>query len=341
MGNIDTERLKSRVDLRELAGRLVELRAVTATEAAGPCPKCGGDDRFHVKDDTYFCRQCYPLGNGKPHDAIEFVTWAGLAPDFLSAVAYLGGGVPVALGPVRKPEAKPAVAHWQDADWQTAARASIAEAQRVLETAAGDPGRVYLSGRGLTPATWQAWGLGYDPAKYDPATARKRPAVVIPWQRDKVTAVKYRFLDSTGRKDRFTQKGGGQQIAFGLNLAGQHFGELWILEGELNAISLWQALRAAGAVNFDVVSIGSDSKAGDPETVIRSWAAKYAEVIVWADDPDKTAALMRALPGARGLRSPVIGGAKLDANELLKLGGLADFARAARWQFAASQPEGV
>ena len=211
--------------------------------------------------------------------------------------------------------------------------AILARAQACLTGPEGDPGAEYLLSRGLLPETWQAWGLGYDPAKWDPATGRKRPAVVIPWQRDKVTAVKYRFTDSTGKGDRFTQKGGGQQIAFGLNLAGVHWSTLWLCEGEFNALSIWQALRAATCVNFDVVSFGGDSQAVHLDLVVKAWAGKYRQVIVWADDPAKAGAAMQAIPGAFGLRSPEVDGRKLDANELLKLGGLTDFTRAAWAEF--------
>jgi hypothetical protein len=115
-------------------------------------------------------------------------------------------------------------------------------------------------------------------------------------------------------------------------MAGQHWSTLWLIEGELNALSLWQALRAEYCVNFDVVSFGGDSQAAHLDPVVKAWAGKYQQVIVWADDPDKALAAMRALPGTFGLfglRSPEVDGRKLDANELLKLGGLADFALAA------------
>lgn len=50
-----------RTDLIELAGRYTQLRKASGTkEWEGPCPKCGGRDRFHVKADAFFCRQCHP-----------------------------------------------------------------------------------------------------------------------------------------------------------------------------------------------------------------------------------------------------------------------------------------
>ena len=41
---------------------LSELKKKTAHESAGPCPVCGGDDRFYVHDGKGFCRQCNTKG---------------------------------------------------------------------------------------------------------------------------------------------------------------------------------------------------------------------------------------------------------------------------------------
>ena len=65
---IDTMDLKRRIDLRELAGRFVDLRRESANESSASCPKCGGDDRLHVTRDWFFCRQC----SKKRDDAIAF-----------------------------------------------------------------------------------------------------------------------------------------------------------------------------------------------------------------------------------------------------------------------------
>jgi hypothetical protein len=335
--SIDTEAIKKGVDLRDLAGRLVELRKESTAEYSGPCPRCGGDDRFHVKADMFFCRQCYPLENGRPHDAIEFVQWAGIVADFPAACAYLGGAalIPPPAAPRRAPTPKPPATGWRDPAWQREARAILARGRATLEDPLTPEGRAYLAARGLTPETWRAWGLGYTPRAWDPVLKSERPAVVIPWQREKVTALKYRFLTVPAGGLRYSSKAGGSCLAFGLGLAGAHFQTLWLIEGELNTLALWQALRAAGCVNCDVASFGSENKAAHLDPVVKGWAGRYRQVIIWTDDPAKAAAAMAALPGAFGLRSPVVDGAKLDANELLKLGGLAAFAIAAWERFDA------
>lgn len=335
MVSFDTEKIKKDFDLRDLAGRLVELRKESTAELSGPCPKCGGTDRFHVKADMAFCRQCWPLERTTPaHDAIGFVQWVGLAADFRAAVEYLGGrGVPSSAVIRRAPVTPaPKAAAWQAQDWQDAARRELAAAVARLASSAGDPGAEYLLQRGILPETWQAWGLGYGDA-WDPRLKAARPAIYIPWQRDRITAVKYRFLTVPDGGLRYSSRAGGQCLAYGLNMARGHWSTLWVIEGELNALSLWQALRAAYCVNFDVISFGSDAKADHLDPAVKSWAGRYQQVLVWADDPDKALAAMRALPGTFGLfgvRSPVVDGRKLDANAMLaEPGALARFALAA------------
>ena len=51
------------VDILALVSRHTTLKRVAATgggEFAGPCPVCGGRDRFHVQPGTnrWFCRRC-------------------------------------------------------------------------------------------------------------------------------------------------------------------------------------------------------------------------------------------------------------------------------------------
>lgn len=340
VATIDTEKLKRQADCRDILGARVELRKETAggREVSAPCPKCGGEDRCHATADWFFCRECHT----KRGDAIELVQWLGLAHDFHAACEYLGGPALQlsANMPKRAPE-KAADAHdWQSSEWQSAAREELTRAQACLVSATGTPGQDYLVSRGLVRATWSAWGLGYTPEKWDPKSQRRRPAIVIPWQRTRITALKYRFIDENPGGLRYISRAGGESIAFGLNLAGQHYGQLWLTEGEINAMMLWQTLelwhwRGEGhRVNWDVISYGSEGRAVSP--VILKHARRYQQVIVWADRPDVASQAMREIPGAFGLRSPEVDGHKLDAAELGRQGLLHDFMAAAEVRFNAT-----
>jgi len=321
---IDTSALKSSVDLRDLAARVTSLRRESRSEMSGPCPRCGGEDRFHVTESMAFCRQCWPLERrDPPHDAIGFVQWAGLARDFREAVEYLGGGGKSPITAAQQEKTR----RWRDSAWQEAALRDLRQAQARLASAAGKPGADYLLHRGILPDTWAAWGLGYGEA-WDPKLREARTAIWLPWRgRRYLTGIKFRFLEVPSGGLRYASRSGSECIAFGINLAGQHFSTLWLVEGELNAISIWQALRAEYAVNFDVLSIGSDAKASHLDPALVAWIRRYQQVIAWCDDPARTESIMHGLAGlpVLGLRSPTASGEKLDANRLLQAGALVDF----------------
>jgi hypothetical protein len=317
MRRIDTDRLRQNVDLIELAGQVSTLRKWSAKELAGPCPKCGGDDRLHVQRDWWFCRQCWPADNGKPHDAIAWLEWLH-GVDFLEAVRLMGSNTLPALTVKATPVAK--TPGWMDATWQAAARHDARIAATALDSANGEPARAYLASRGILPDTWRAWGLGCG-VKWNPYIQAEKPAIVLPWREgDNVHALAYRFFGADiGKPARFTQKGDGERTLFGLGML-RGGDALLLIEGELNAISVWQASRDIG---LDVVSFGAESNATSDAVI--ELAGRYKRVVVWADEADKASAAMAAIPDARGLRSVVKDGEKLDANALLQRGVLRDY----------------
>jgi phage/plasmid primase-like uncharacterized protein len=71
-----------------IQGLGLTLKRVTATDLAGPCPRCGGDDRFrlNMKTGAHHCRQCGAKGG----DSIELIRLArGL--QFREAVEDING----------------------------------------------------------------------------------------------------------------------------------------------------------------------------------------------------------------------------------------------------------
>jgi hypothetical protein len=352
LSKIDVPALKACVDLCELAGRYTTLKPWGRSgELAGPCPqpRCPADeDGFHVHPDGWWkCYTCHP----KRADAIAFVQWLDLALDFRAACEFLatwsGGGAPVIPSDPAAAPKKPSqrASGWADPAWQAAAQRLLAEARAALAGPAGEPGRAYLVGRGIVPEAWQAWRLGYTDARFDPRQERRRPAIVLPWYGPPgLTSLKYRFLDSQGRQDRFGQLRGGQQILFGGHLLGQQHDTLILCEGELNAVSIWQAVYTLGIPAVDVVSFGSQGAAvAEPALAL---ARRYRQIILWADETAPVRACLAAL-GSRafGLRSPTaaaegVASVKLDANALLQRGLLEDLLRRAlaRLQVATQAP---
>ncbi len=82
-------------DILEIASRYVVLRRAAASEYCGPCPICGGADRFsiNIRKNVWACRQC-GVG-GDPISLIMHVESIG----FREAIQRLAGG----LGEPTKP----------------------------------------------------------------------------------------------------------------------------------------------------------------------------------------------------------------------------------------------
>jgi len=136
---------------------------------AGPCPKCGGDDRFHCQADWFFCRQCHE----KRGDAIELLQWLnGLS--FPEACAALSGGsLPMATG-------SPATPRRTKTERETlsdtkAKRIAKSASVALLDSPEGQPGRGYLTGRGLWPEAWELFGLGFSLSFHNEPTATGTP----------------------------------------------------------------------------------------------------------------------------------------------------------------------
>ena len=153
------QNLKRRVDLRVIAAQFTQLHG--GREQVGPCPRCGGVDRFHCQADQYFCRQCQPPEAGKGrHDVFSFAEFVGLAHGFREAYTVVcdwANAVPVVSQPTRMQpdQPQPAPAHWQ-----TRLDQEVQRCQQRLSGSQGHPGRTYLAGRQIAPETIRAAHLG-------------------------------------------------------------------------------------------------------------------------------------------------------------------------------------
>jgi len=326
---IDTEKIKQSIDLIGLAGRYTTLRRESSTELAGPCPKCGGSDRFHVKSEWWFCRQCHPKGG----DAIALMQWLNGYTFSEACAALSGGSLPTVTNgqaTPKKPAKKPAYTLALGKAKQIAKTSSTA----LLDSPGGEAGRAYLENRGLYSEAWESFGLGYClaslPGTWNAETKThstpKQPAICIPWALSDGTipAIRYRFIadhtyadaDGKNRTEKQTAQFGSAfdgRLFGGCSLSGPGNVQALILtEGEINAMSVWQA--TSGAV--DVLSLGGES-AQLSERAIRA-IQRYERVIAWVDKAEIAKACMLAIPGALGFKSPN----GKDANDWLQAGRL-------------------
>lgn len=339
------EEIKSRFDLLSYAGRHSELHKEAANEWAGPCPMCGGADRFHVRADGWFCRQCK---NEPWQDAITLVQMIESCT-FADALARMAGHAFALPLEQRRPVANAKAP--QPADWAGKAGVFLAGAQQSLYSK-DLRGAEYLAGRGLTPATWQRFGLGYAfcvlPNTRKPDTKEysypPQPAIIMPWYAGRrLVAIRYRFLEVHTYTDAHNNEQTNKQGArYGSEFAGRVFGgqalawagenlrTLVICEGEINAMSIYQV---AGETRVDVLSLGSESQRLAPAVV--DYARRFKHVIVWADRPKVAKNLMEALPGAYGVASPK----GQDANDLLRAGDLGGYLTAWRFQMCQTKEQ--
>ena len=143
-------------------GQDTSLRKVASThggEYAGPCPFCGGEDRFRVwpEQGKYWCRQC-----GVHGDAIDYLRQKhGMS--FREAVRAVGGGGGVApagqVTPVtaaRRQGEKPSPPSWAAAGEKLAQERheALLKDARALS---------YLHGRGLNDRAIAEFRLGWNP----------------------------------------------------------------------------------------------------------------------------------------------------------------------------------
>lgn len=319
------------VDVADLASGYSELRKHSTNELCGPCPLCGGHDRFVAHPDWFLCRQCH----AKKGDAIELVQWVDSC-GFREAVSRLTGDVlPTGQTIVRR--AKPTKKGGGDYDyrsekWQLKNRKNVLSMVDDLQIAeSAEIGRNYLYGRGISHNTWSTYELGFNASVTLPKHPDKLkvPAISIPWRASgTLRGIRYRFL----KHHTYTDENGKprnikQSAEFGSRFGGVLYGgagfdngvivspellalsTLLILEGEINAASCQQVQNNS---RLDVVSIGSET-AGLTAPMI-AHASKYRTVIVWADREDVANGLREEITHAHAIKSPN----GLDANDLLQ-----------------------
>ena len=325
-------------------------------ELCGACPKCGGDDRFYVtQDNACACRQCHT----QRMDSVGLVAWLQNVT-MHEAVDILSGHrrydelpAPPATPKTRRTDEENAY----NGTWRSKVAGEAQDRHYRLQADAtgAASARSYLLSRGLAPDTWQAFTVGYQEKTHVTGTQRTAPAISWPvcTQDGSTYGVKYRFLEAqdTGADKplRYTMRKGSRITVdtgamFGAQLlyadATRRYRALVFCEGEINAMSIWQACNVAGV---DVLSFGSEAQTELPPWAI-DYASGYGCAIVWLDAEDKSAKVagqLRHLPHVARLRSP-LREIKADANACLVDGRLGALVQAARFHILPpAQHEGV
>jgi DNA primase len=362
MPGFDLEELKARLDLLSLAGAYTDLKRVAASgggEWAGACPFCGGRDRFRVQPSgggggRWLCRGCT---DGKWQDGIAFGQrlWPALPfGQVCERLAVHAAGLQEQKSVPHRPGQPPAYQS-PDLEWQRTAHQAVEVCARNLWEPSAAEARAYLHSRHLEDETLQYWQIGYSPgAKFGKLWVPR--GVLLPGQAgDQVWYLKVALLPGDpvrcqgcgqnvparqpcpfcGTVSKYRGVKGNRPAAlFGADDLPGAWAALFV-EGEMDALTAWQALRDVVAV----CTLGSASNQPD----LATWGAYLLplEAILAVYDADqagqrgllalqalaeKTHAL--ALPsGVKDLNEYVVGGGDLWPwlkGELLRLGLVQD-----------------
>lgn len=306
------------------------LQKKTATEWAGPCPSCGGDDRLVVFTDGgrdngghYWCRQCNISG--------DLISWRMDIEGLTFAEAKGETYIPAKPKKRKTSHVEPVHIDHPSA-WTDKAAEVLSRAREGLRTAKAAE---FFKSRGLTGVTckvlsfgWQisdrffhaeAWGLNGDNKLAVPAGAvlpiyRAGRVVSLLVRRE----IPYRIPD-TEREIRFHEVRGGAKVPF---FCGPSGAPLVVCESILCAASVYQV---SGGQIAALATLGATKPIRDEEAVA---LLKDASLILIAGDRDAIGD--RLLPVAKAIRPDATpysvptswqGQAIKDINDLLQVGG--------------------
>lgn len=319
----DLNLIKRNVDLLALAGGEERLKRVANTgggEWAGPCPFCGGRDRFrlqpqHPSGQRWFCRHC--SGNsGGWRDVLDFLQMRDNC-DFAAALAEAErlAGVPIDHQPQQTaPIAAPAAPEPPNPAWQAKAQRIATWAEGRLWSDQGARVRAWLAQeRGITEDTARRWRLGFWPgdgqrgSRFEDLWVPR--GLVIPWMdAGNLWCIQVRVAEQ-GKKQRYqavtgSRKGGvfGIDCVRGADVA-------VVTEGELDTCLLWQEASELA----DVFTLGSvaDHAAARGKALSVLFRPPRLLVALDADEPGcRAALLLLELLGRRGWRILPPGGKK-------------------------------
>ncbi len=337
---IDLLEVKQRADLLFLSTRDTPLKKVASSgggEYAGPCPFCGGRDRFHVQphQQRWLCRGCT---DGKWKDVIDYVSRRNHLDthnrlDLVEICRFATGFTPVSICEERfYPVKQPVKVLRPSQTWQKRAFEFINSCEKTIWMPEAQSALDYLHHRGLNDKTISTWHLGYNPndsfeqlSKWgldDPKDGNRHsvwlPAgIVIPCiVKNEIWYVKVRRFE---KESKYVNIKGGHPALFGGDQLVNN--DVAVLtEGEFDAMLLWQEVG-------DIVGIGTlGSSTNIPDMGIWGQALSSPDLLLAAYDSDEAGekgqnALMTILNSVIPLQVPVLQAGDKDINDFFRSGG--------------------
>lgn len=295
----------------------------------GPCPFCGGKDRFNVKEadgrDLWICRQC---GNGKYQDAIAYVM-RSTGKSFLEVIG--DGSTRPPLAPRARPQRSPiTIATPPDEQWQETAQAAAVGSAAYLWGDSSDAAaaRRYLTeNRMLLPETIERAGLGFNPTRRKVAGRVLEPGITIPCR---VDGVMWYLQVRTMKSARDAAQAAGWNLGKYSCLGGSKLFALYgadellsaesafVTEGEFDALALGQYCPPG----VSAVTMGSAMSIPERSSWARYFSGLHHGVFVLMDNDDAGRAAMerwqKAIPCSRPVRLP---DDSKDVTDFIRAGG--------------------
>jgi len=261
---IDFEGLKTKINLLDLVGGLKKVANTGGGEYAGPCPFCGGNDRFRVQpaSNIWLCRHCT---DGRWRDLVDFIALRDNV-DLAEAARIISGGSLPATFPVSREAGKLKYYPYDppDDDWQNNAREAIVICEGNLYSDQGERALEYLHKRGLTDDTIKAFRLGYSPGAEIAGLWISQGITIPAIINGVVWYVKIRTNGAADKPKYLLVKGSKPAAIFnGDSLVKKPF--CLIVEGEFNAMIAWQQTQDIN----DICGIGSMGSAGNRPDLVK------------------------------------------------------------------------
>lgn len=347
------------IDMLTLVSSYTEMTKQSWRYHCGPCPMTGcqaAEDGFVVDThhNSWFCRKCgdkgTPIGFLMEKENLSF--WEAVTE--LVGESYVPLVPCTRRVPVKKTEA---VFLWGKDKWQQEAQRMVwTSSQRLMGVGvdahlARHPSDHSLSKslypsdrqqpvghvdahlaqnyliaeRAISLATARAWRLGQARVRFKVGKGKEEAnAIIIPWMGPDglIKAIQYRLIGGASR--RFHSKYGGQKTIYGAHLLAPSRDKiLFIVEGEFNAISIWQEAHRAD-LPIDVISIGGEGIGDERLSKLVKLVARYQGCVAWLDRDEVAKRVGNHLTYAMLVSSP--GGH--DANRLAQSGELATIVKA-------------
>lgn len=327
------EQIRERINLKSYLQDYVEF----VDGSQGPCPFCGGKDRFYVCSDGvhWACRKCMPSGGSvidfeAKRRGVSIGAAARILEEQIGLAPSSGPSSKVAVRPSTtsdKPTQPKGTIEWQSLMWQEEAARMLDSAVSALNAGAGGEGRQYLDERRIQESTWRAFKLGFQSKV---VAGRQRSSIVIPCicADGRTCGLKLRSLGKDAEQ-RYTMTRGSTSLLFGAHLliTGKS-SNIIACEGEFNAMSIWQSSQRG---DYHVVSFGSQSSNRGIELLKEHLSStEYENVLVWTDAPEAGIAVASKLTRAMVMCSPK----GLDANDVLVRYGADDLLKIIEFNLA-------